>query len=227
MEKKVIEIRKRDLLIVLLLFIGVAAWLYDRHSLKKQLQEAIVHANQTDTIAQRFKDELQQEHVKGQVRDYTIAELKASKDSDIAQLRKEIGSLKNLVAYSKVSTTTSGTIQAGNKDTIIMVGETSVKATKFDYSDRWLRLTGLKTDDSTKITYSLDNVQKTTWKYERENKKKFWQPKNLIFEIESENPATTVNKVQTVRIPPDKKKFWETQWFSGAVGLAAGIFIMR
>jgi hypothetical protein len=131
-----------------------------------------------------------------------------------------------LVSRINIGTTTSGSIAAARRDTVIIEkGGVEVKATKFEYSDRWLRLRGVNMPDSTHIQYSVDNIQKTTWKYERENKLKFWRAKHLVFEIESENPSTTVNKVQTIVVQPERKKFYETQWFSGLVGVAAGFYL--
>ncbi len=225
---KVVEITKRDVLF-LLLFIAIAgAWAHDHFSMKKELETTILAFNATDSIQKRYKDELHREHVKGEAREYTIAQLQSSNDASILELKKQVKNIKNLLSSMKVSSVTADTFKAASVDTSwVDTNGVKVEATGFKYADKWLNISALKskTDSMTTVEYALNNVQRTTWQYERETKWKFWKAKHLVFEIESENPHTTVNKVQTVVVQAERRKFYETQWFAGLVGIGAGLYI--
>ena len=125
---------------------------------------------------------------------------------DIGELKKEVGSLNNLVSFYKVSSRSSGKGKTEAIDTVFVevIGEDTVshKAVTFDWNNEYLTISGLYVPERSEVDLEYDyDLDYTIYTYrKRENKFKFWQKKDLTVKVVFKDPNMTVNQLDNVQV---------------------------
>lgn len=147
--------------------------------------------------------------------------LAESKDSLIDSLRKASENWKSMYMYIKTDLETKGEIEASVKDSVVMRDSIIYSAGAFDWSDRWLTMSGVYIPDLSKISidYSIRNSMSVSYEWHKSGM--FSRPV-LNGRIVNENPNTTVGKVVTFTVEAPEEKLYEKWWFQLGTGFIFG-----
>ena len=201
------------------------------------------------TTRNKYKDEIKGLHQTLEVKNKTVAyfegengKITAERDSyaltahnakkqaknllkDADELKSKIRNYKNLVSHLEGQLKSVGKDTVHLTDTIIIDNKGNhIEAKKFTYDDSYLSLDGSIRNNIFDFTYSYNTSFTTTQYWKRE---KMFKNKSLVVDFTLDNPNGKMITAQSLYITPEPDKFYETQWFSGLVGIGIGIFIAR
>lgn len=142
------------------------------------------------------------------------------------ELKKQVGSLNNLVTYYKGKAGINDTIYSHSVDTVIQYNGTQVIGKRFKWTNGYLTLDQtynpsndtLKTIYDYKFDFVLDTYRK---------KQGIFKSKQLVTDIHFSDESLTVTDFKGIVIKEPKKKFYQTGLFKFALSLGAGIAIMK
>jgi len=179
-----------------------------------------------------------------------LEEYSESLGIDNKALKDQVGNLKNLVTRLKgeISAYGEGNVDSDITDVDInKVDSVSGNFTLLD-STEWnnsylslnnkyqiigryrftkgaLYLDSIKYMSNFAYKYKIDFTSTSYWM--RENKWKIWKDKVLVTDIELSDPNASVTDMQSIKILPPPKKFYEKTWFQVGVGFVAGAILIK
>jgi len=144
----------------------------------------------------------------------TVSELK---DLELVnkELKRKIGSLKNLVNTTSVSTVTT--------DTVVITLEDTIGGT-FSWNDSWITINGNIKKQKLSLGYSLLNEYEVTTYWKRNG---LFKKKELTVNVKDLNPNVSTTNIQSITIKKEPKKWYETRGFCYGVGIVSGILIIK
>ena len=155
-----------------------------------------------------WRDDAGKNRIRAEIAEIDAANAKLVLETDLKEtIRKEVGNLKrNLISYSSVHSSTSGTFQAGSVDTIYLVEPTKalslIPAKKFTLDNSDLKFTGLYVPslDTLFAEYKVIHNFEVFHYYKRPGKKpfNFLRRKQAVAEIKFDNPNTQGDSLYSV-----------------------------
>ena len=142
-------------------------------------------------------------------------------------LKKEIGNLKNLVTYlrGKAQASGSGSVVL-TADTVALIAvpqaspnEPTIFPKHFVWTDNYLALNG-----TLDYQYKLDFEYTYKFDYDIIT---YWKKKDLVVNITFSDPNLVTTDINSVVIKPQRKKFYERNWFWAVAGFAGGVFLVK
>jgi hypothetical protein len=139
-------------------------------------------------------------------------------------LKSQIKGLKNLNSYLKGQLTIAGEGSTTIHETTYITNTDTIYAKTFNYKNDYLDFSGTihKSKLDFSYTYRTDFQYVTYWK-----RPGFLKQKELVMDFSLNDPNAMLTSAQTINIKPDPKKFYETQWFSGLIGIGVGILVFK
>jgi hypothetical protein len=143
------------------------------------------------------------------------------------KLKKQVGSLNNLVGYWKGKAAIKDTITTVLRDTVIIENDSVRVPVKWiSWNNKYLFLDGAINGNNVSIAYNY-NVdfsltayykprpffQPTTW----------FKPKPLVADIYFSDPNLKVGEFKGLVIKQEKKRWYETSGFKFGVGFVSGV----
>lgn len=170
-----------------------------------QYVEDIQTTHRKDSV-QTYKDAEGRWVAQVKAKEVSLKALKNSNAKEVQELKKEVKNWKDLNNTVKFSTSTSGSVATGLRDSIIYLPgkhdtlppETLYVGQSFHWADEWLTIDGVVTDgDSIFIDYEVDNTYRvnTIWK-----RPKWYKRKELVIEVVSFNPSTKAEEITTFMV---------------------------
>lgn len=149
---------------------------------------------------------------------------------DNKELKKQIGSLTNLVGYWKVRAQSTGAIQVKGIDTTFVYIDRPVVGKKFYWTNKYLTLdqfyNPLNDTLHTKYNYS-PSFDLTAY---RKGKNLFRQG-TLVADVKFQDQSIVVNNFSGILIKEEKKRWYETKVaafaFGGVVGTVGVIYLTK
>jgi len=184
---------------------------------------------------QDIRDSSGREIVTYKVQTINAQQLAQSNSKEAEQLRYQLKlaghKVKEIKSSVSETTTTKGIATITVHDTISCKDTGTVLAHFGDNTDSFLQVKGTASFllipgsivfKSASIDYTLQGGTTVTWL----NKSRFLRKAQLELMVTELNPHTTINKVQTYSITPDKK-FYQKWWFHAATGAVIGLTIQH
>lgn len=147
-------------------------------------------------------------------------------DEDIKSLKKEVGSLNNIIVYQKNLLEARDTVYTTHRDTVYVEEGVGQTALTFDWTNNHLSINN--------AFISLDGSRRVIipYKYKLDFKsityidRRFLKKNRIVTKYEFSDP-NLVPVTSTTIYAPYRKKFYEKFWFQGGVGLILGIIITK
>lgn len=168
-----------------------------------------------DNVIKKHRNTHNQEISKTQVILTSLVDLQASRDSQLLELKQEIGGLKNLIATLKITDYITGTINTVSRDTVFLIKGDTMKAESIPYSDAWLTFEGLKVGKTFTAKYKIKDELQITNYWHRES---IFKSPVLMVQAKMINPNTTLADMKPIIVQPLPKKWYETKGFAVAIG---------
>ncbi len=178
--------------------------------LSRQLKE--------NTIIKQEFDELGRQVTTASLNYVTKEELKESDDAMIKEIRDNVaGPLKSLERSTRILSSKVEHLQLAVHDTTIILHGQEVAAKTFSYSSLFMpKLKGVLTVDSLWLDYEIRADYQLEYHWQKT--KGLFSPKELQVIVRSNDPAVTVNQVQTLSIHNP------TPWFRKPLPMAMAGF---
>jgi hypothetical protein len=200
--------------LVLLLLLGIAAgtcyYLYHDNVQKEAENQSILNYYASQPVA-RSVDAAGRETVRvvaAPISPKVLAELRSGLAAEMRDgLRKEFGRQAQLLSGSRVAVTTHQQLPTVVlRDTALTragpAGPVRRAARAGTFRDQWLSLTGIVTDDSLSVDYTIRN-EFDMRAYSRRDAKhwwQFWKPRRAYVDLKSKNPHSTTTAIEAVLI---------------------------
>lgn len=181
---------------------------------------AITAMGRTDSILDVYVDLHGREHSLLVERDFTLAELEYSHDSEMVALRADLGKkIKDLQSRTVVHTVTRDTVITTVHDTVRNGVDTGQV---FQYTDEWATIHGSVFDTTATLDYAFrDGVSlDRTW-----TRPKWYKRKELTLDVTMLNPHAHLEGIQTYVIKPDPVPWYGTRGFQITAGFMAGFIL--
>lgn len=159
----------------------------------------------------------------------TIDQLKDNNEVlgiDNKKLKKQIGSLNNLVGYWKGKASVKDTFTVNNVDTVFIKDGKEVKGKWFKWNNKYMSVDGITTDLNTSLTYEYKIEFELTAYRKYPNFLRIGKSE-LLTDITFKDPSIKVGEFKGIVIKEPKKQFWETGAFKFAIGLGAGYLLAK
>jgi hypothetical protein len=143
---------------------------------------------------------------------------------DKDKLKDENINLKHLVFRYKGKASKKDTIKISNRDTVYIEKGDTLRGKWFSFDNKWLKLDGITTLDSTRITYNY-NVDFTITAY-----RKFqglFKPRQLMTNVTFSDPNLVIGEFQGVVVKEPPKKWFETTLAKFLFGVGVGVAITK
>lgn len=227
MIKKTLSKFWKDLIIILLVILLFSSV----RSCNVQKSNAEIAINAKDSaynVARYYKNREGELIAQVKTHEVTISQLKDNEETlgiDNKKLKKQIGSLNNLVAYwqGKGSVVYHDTIQTVLVDTVIQDKPFKV----FQYEDTYLSAKGFIDNLDNKITleynYSLNFDFKITSYYKSTG---FLKKKQLVTDIYFSDPHLKLSEFKGVVIKQPPKRWYETRGAAIGFGFVLGTYLV-
>ncbi|GAA3940285.1 hypothetical protein GCM10022406_25400 [Hymenobacter algoricola] len=202
----------RSLVLVLLLGIagGLIYYLYDLNRVTQAEKQSIITLYAAQPVT-RSVDAQGRETVRVVTPTISAAVLKQVKAGLAAevrdQLRKEFGRNAQLLQAQRVQTQTGQVLPTvALRDTTVhratAAGIVAKPARAGTFKDPWLSLTGIVTDDSLSVKYSIRNEFDVRAYSMRDAKHwwQFWKPRKVFVDLKNKNPNTTTTALEAVAV---------------------------
>ena len=173
----------------------------------------------TETILTKTIDKKGQEVSEYKAFQFTMNQLKKIDDSIIQAMSRDLKYFKNLASHTSVGSTTSGAVTTPVRDTVWKHGDTTFRARKFDYSDKWLTLSGTLFPDKVNVTYSIYNNITVDYFWKKNG---LFRPQTLTGIITQDNPNTKTDKVIQFTVKEPSKPVYQKWWFWTIIGTTVG-----
>ena len=212
----------------ILLAVIICMWFYFQNRMKQDL-EVLGQFQLKETKLIKERDALEREISTYKANILTLKQLKASGDSTILAMKKELKYWKDIASHTTVGTTTTDTLIVEAHDTI-WLGKDSIPvyAKKFTYQDSWMNLHGMIVKSQVELSYSLHNEMTLDYYWKRDH---WYSHKYLAGTITQANPNTTTNRVVqfTVIKPPEPwyGKWWVHEIVGFGIGYATTMYILN
>lgn len=136
-------------------------------------------------------------------------------------LKKQIGSLNNLVSYYRAKASVRDTFVVINTDTIYVDSAGNQIHTRlFAWSNKWMNLKGESNQFTTKIDYNY-TIEWELVTYIRRDGFLGMGKKTMVSDLKFNDPNVRVNEFKAIEVPY-KPKWHETRLFNIFVGFAIG-----
>ncbi len=112
----------------------------------------------------------------------------------LEELRKQIGSLKNLNSFTEVKTTFKDSIKTYLRDSVLF---DTVKVKTFNFKDQYSQINGIVSGDSIQVDYKVDAPLQV---YVYRKREKFWQKKKTFVTVKSDNKKVLFDSLRVVVI---------------------------
>ena len=155
-----------------------------------------------------WRDDAGKNRIRAEIAEIDAANAKLVLESNLKEtIRKEVGNLKrNLISYSSVRSSTSGTFQTGSVDTVYLLEPTKalqpISAKKFTLNNPDLKFNGLYVPslDTLFAEYKVIHNFEVFHYYKRPGKPPFnlFRRKNAVAEIRFDNPNTQGDSLFTI-----------------------------
>lgn len=186
---------------IVLMFIAILVLVKRSNSISDERNSWRDAATAQTHQAEFWKNKNGESEAQIQVSRGTYRVLLAQKDQDLIRAQKEISglksNLKNLQTIVAIHSTTSGSVTAVLRDTVLLTPNTPPDTAKsFSYSDRWISMNGYFLRDKTNITYSvLDEIDVVQyWKHP------FLKPRTLYTDVISRNPNSKLTNLKSISL---------------------------
>lgn len=202
----------------------LALFLFTQIRSCKQLNQIKTLNHQLQAQNEHYRDKQGYLHTTAQVLQIPQHLYKHIADSVVQSIAKDVKA-KDLVQHSEVTTTTTNRDTVPYYDTQLIIQHTGDTATGkyFVFKDDALSLTGLLFDGQVDINYNMQVQLKHTTKWQR---KGWFKKKQLIVDVYSITPHTTVTGLRSYTIQPPPKRWYQTDVFKIGLGVGLG-FIIR
>jgi hypothetical protein len=198
------------LLLLLAIAAGVCYYLYHDNVKKEEEKQAVINLYSTQPTV-RTVDKQGRETVRvvtPVIPPAVLAQVKAGMVAEMRDaLRKEFGRQAQLLSGQRVATSTKQVLPTVVlHDTIFKqvtpAGMVNRRARAGSFKDPWLTLTGIVTDDSLSVKYSIKNEFDIRAYSKRDAKHwwQFWRGRKAYVDIKSKNPNTTTTSTEAVLI---------------------------
>lgn len=202
----------RSLVLLMLLAIagGGCYYLYTANVQKEAEKQSILNFYATAPVT-RTVDAAGRETVRvvaAPISPQVLAELRSGLAAEMRDgLRKEFGRHAQLLSGSRVAITTQQQLPTvALRDTTVArpgpAGPVRRPAKAGTFKDPWLSLTGIVTDDSLSVDYTIRN-EFDMRAYSRRDAKHwwmFWKPRRAYVDLKSKNPHSTTTAIEAVLI---------------------------
>ncbi|GAA0893645.1 hypothetical protein GCM10009122_33240 [Fulvivirga kasyanovii] len=165
-----------------------------------------------------WRDDAGKNRIRAEIAEIDAANAKLVLESNLKEtIRKEVGNLKrNLISYSSVRSSTSGTFQTGSVDTVYLLEPTKalqpISAKKFTLNNPDLKFKGLYVPslDTLFAEYKVVHNFEVFHYYKRPGKPPFniFRRKQAVAEIRFDNPNTQGDSLYSV-VLERKKGLWK------------------
>lgn len=150
-------------------------------------------------------------------------------DIDRKELKKQIGSLTNLVSLLKLGVESTDTITIIDTVKIINRDTFNFQAIgSYVWSNQNLKLKSNYSLNDTifnqVITYSYMSKINATYYYREE---RFWKPKYLVVDVSLDDPNAIITDITSLRIKQSKKRIYQRPIFWFGVGAVGSFFIIK
>ncbi len=201
--------------LVLLLLLGIAAGLvyyYYHQSIRLQTEkQSIINLYAADTAKVRTRDAAGRETVRvlaPTISPAVLRQVRAGLAAEMReQLRAEFGKQAQLIGATRVATQTRQQLPTVRlRDTLVSRpgprGPVRQAARAGVFRDPWLTLTGIVTDDSLQVAYTIKNEFDVRAYSKRTGKRwwYFWTKRKVYVDLKNKNPHTTTTKLEAVLI---------------------------
>ncbi len=160
----------------------------------------------------------------------TMDELKGSLEAagvQLKDLKKQIGSLNNLVSYLTVKASVTNTVTVTNTDTVYVDSTgTEVTGRQFAWSNKWMQLDGVSFPLSTTIRYKYDIEFNTVTYRIRRGFLMFGKPDKYVTDIKFSDPGIFVSNMRSITVEPNVG-FFRKPVVNFALGAIGMYFLMR
>jgi hypothetical protein len=159
----------------------------------------------------------------------TIKELKENEavlNVDNKKLKKQIGSLSNLVAYWQGKAHVVDSFTVANHDTVFIRDGSQVPAKWFKWNGTNLSLTGIVTDFNTSITYDYKFTFSLAAYYKPQGFLGLGKSE-LLTDIHFDDKNLSVNEFKGIVIKSPAKKWYETKAFQIGTAFAVGYILAK
>jgi hypothetical protein len=197
--------------IIILLLLGVALLLGKCSADKnRKIHDLKLLHKTSKSQVEQWKDKAGKNHSRAIVAEINAKNLNYVLNEDLKALKKEIGSLKkNLISYSKISTTTEGGFKVGLKDTVVIINDyKGIEAKVAAFKDDYIEFEQLIVQDSSITRYSIKNDFEYYHYYKKPGKFPFnvFKRKVAVAEIKFKNPNTKGEKIFTLILKREEKR---------------------
>lgn len=154
---------------------------------------------------QIWRDEAGKNRSRVQIAEIDAANAKFVLESNLKEtIRKEVGNLKrNLISYSSVNASTTGSIHTSSRDTIFVINDSPVlPAKKISLKEPNLDFNGIYIPslDTLMAHYRITHDFDITYYYKRPGKKpfNFFRRKQAVAEIKFDNPNSQADSLYSI-----------------------------
>lgn len=208
------------LAVVILILIGIVGYTYI--TMRKEISTIISKSGSVEREVEKWRDEAGRSHARTETVSLLYDELLHSNNETIEELRKDVKSLKNFVSQIKIDVSTRDSLIIATRDTTYVIGTDTIRSKSFSYEDKWLTVNGELMRDSVKLNYTMRDNFKVTHEWMREG---LFKPKELKLTVMSENPKSSLDNVQEIRVRPNPKVWYETRGFQLSVAAVFGYYL--
>ncbi len=110
-------------------------------------------------------------------------------------MKKQIGSLKNLNFFTEVKTTFKDSVKTYLRDSVLF---DTVRVKTFNFKDQYSQINGIVSGDSIQVEYKVDAPLQVIVYRKREHKLRFWQKKKTFVKVVSDNKKVSFDSLRVV-----------------------------
>lgn len=226
----------RELMIAILLIFLYAIVDTGLNTIKDLKEEkfALLHSKDSSfTIAKQYIGKNGELVSQVQTHELTIKELKETGDElgfSNKELKKQVGSLNNLVGYWKGQAGFSGRDTVRTRDTVFVDNGKKESGKLFNWSNKYLSIDGgyYPYDSSVVLDYKYDigGFELTAYRKKQGNLFNF-KPSQLVADIRFGDQNMKVGSFQGMVVKEEPKKWYQTKGFWIGIGFIGGVFIAK
>jgi hypothetical protein len=171
-----------------------------------------------------WRDKEGKSHARATVAESNLEVAKTVLGDELQSLSREVSglkkNLKNLESYITVGITTSGSVIAPLRDTVLVRDSVTFTAKSFTWGDKWMQIDGMLADNTAHITYqSRDSLTFVTY-YKKNG---LLKTPSLMLDAISHNPNSTITGIKNVKITNIKRRRPRLGFYAG-YGIGRGGF---
>lgn len=159
----------------------------------------------------------------------TVGQLKENAEAlglDLKAIKKQVGSLHNLVAFYKAKAEIINVVTINNHDTVYVDSAGNEIPTRlFTWSNQWMRIKGESNAFSTKLEYKY-SIEWELVTYMKKSGFLGLGKSTMVSDLKFTDPSVQTREFKAIQVPY-KKSIFEKWWLHEIIGAAGMYFILR